>query len=178
MAKDLSKILNVANDFYNGAVKGAKKDNYTINRVATKNNMAKNLDLTKTINKTKSVINNTPNIKTKVTRNKNIPNIPVNKPTAAMKAGDWAGSGIRSSVKSYKVMPDDEKGIFKAIQQGHQKTDAKGNIIKNADGKGELDMKKIAGTAVTVGVAGRIVTGGGLYRDRYGNVNLPGIPFI
>lgn len=69
MAKDFSKILNVANDFYNGAVKGTKKATYTINRVASKNNLAKNLDVTKTINKSKKVIsNNAPNMKIKANK--------------------------------------------------------------------------------------------------------------
>ena len=27
-------------------------------------------------------------------------------------------------------------------------------------------------------MAGRVVTGGGIYRDKNGNVNLPGVPFI
>lgn len=168
MAKDFSKILNVANDFYNGAAKGAKKANYTINKVATKNNMAKNLNVSKTMNKTKNVIkNNAPNMKTKVIRNKNIPNTPVNKPNAAMKAGDWAGGGIRESIKSYKKMGNNEKSIIGAIKDGHKTADKTG-----------YDMGKIAGTAFSVGVAGRIASGGGLYRDKYGNTNLPGVPFI
>lgn len=43
---------------------------------------------------------------------------------------------------------------------------------------GKMDYKKVAGTAATVGIAGRVATGGGLYRDRYGKVNIPGLPFI
>lgn len=56
---------------------------------------------------------------------------------------------------------------MKSIQKGHMK----------ADGK-TYDMGKIAGTTFSVGVAGRIATGGGLYKDKYGNTNLPGVPFI
>lgn len=67
-------------------------------------------------------------------------------------------------------MADKDKSILGAIKQGHQKI--------GADGKAQYDMGKIAGTTFSVGVAGRIATGGGLYRDRYGNTNLPGIPFI
>lgn len=58
--------------------------------------------------------------------------------------------------------------------------DVKGSIAKAhmKQGTQQLDMKKVAGTAATIGVAGRVATGGGLYRDRYGNVNVPGLPFI
>lgn len=61
----------------------------------------------------------------------------------------------------------DDKSIVKAIKQGHKK----------ADGKG-YDMGKIAGTTFSLGVAGRIASGGGLYKDKYGNTNLPGVPFV
>ena len=43
---------------------------------------------------------------------------------------------------------------------------------------GKISGTRVAGTAVTAGVAGRVATGGGIYRDRYGNVNVPGVPFI
>ena len=70
------------------------------------------------------------------------------------------------------------KGItdsFKARESGATAFDAirKGHMVN-----GHISAKKVAGTAFTVGVAGRVVTGGGLYRDRYGNFNLPGVPFI
>lgn len=180
MAKDFSKILNVASDFYNGATKGAKKASWTVNKVAKKNNMAKNLDVTKTINKSKKIVENTqkhhniPNMKVKTS---NIPRTPLKKkvnmnPSAATKAGNWAGGGTRDSINIYKKMADEEKSMLGALKQGHKKVDAKGNLTDN------YDMGKIAGTTFSVGVAGRIATGGGLYKDKYGNTNLPGIPFI
>lgn len=55
----------------------------------------------------------------------------------------------------------------KALRSAHMNTAGTG-----------LDYKKVAGTAATVGIAGRVATGGGLYRDRYGNINVPGLPFI
>ncbi|MGL4878006.1 MAG: hypothetical protein ACRC4Q_08150 [Paraclostridium dentum] len=67
-----------------------------------------------------------------------------------------------------------EVKLGQAIKKGHSKT-----IINDAGQKQEvLSKSKIAGTVATVGVAGRVASGGGLYRDKYGNVNLPGIPFI
>ena len=50
--------------------------------------------------------------------------------------------------------------------------DDAGNIVR------ELNTKAIAGTAITAGMAARIATGGGLYRDRNGDTNIPVIPFI
>lgn len=80
--------------------------------------------------------------------------------------------GIRDSARKYNNAANSGKPIKlkEAIKQGHQKI--------GADGKAQYDMGKIAGTTFSVGVAGRIVTGGGLYKDKYGNTNLPGIPFI
>lgn len=57
------------------------------------------------------------------------------------------------------------QGIFEAIGNAHMK-----------DGK--VDLAKAAGTFMTVSAAGRIASGGGLYKDRYGNPNLIGVPFI
>lgn len=51
-------------------------------------------------------------------------------------------------------------------------------VDKSAPNGSRLSKSKVAGTAATIGIAGRVATGGGLYRDRYGNVNVPGLPFI
>lgn len=73
--------------------------------------------------------------------------------------------GISGSASHYMQTPKANRSVMNSIKAGHMTN-------------GNLDMKKVAGTAATVGVAGRIATGGGLYRDRYGNVNVPGLPFI
>lgn len=168
MAGNLSKVINATSDFYNGATKGAKKATWTVNKVSQKNNMAKNLNVANSIKRTNSVIKNNPNtIRTNyIYRGLDKKQININ-PSLSAKAGDFIGSGTRESVSKYRQMDGKDKSLIKAIHQGHQK----------ADGSG-LDMKKIAGTTVGIGVAGRIATGGGLYRDRYGNVNLPGVPFV
>lgn len=41
-----------------------------------------------------------------------------------------------------------------------------------------LNYKAIAGTYVGAATVGRLATGGGLYKDRNGNNNLIGVPFI
>lgn len=86
------------------------------------------------------------------------------------KAGAYMGNsaalkGITGSFLEYSKMAENKKSVLGAIKAGH-----------SVDG--HLSAKRIAGTAFTAGVAGRVVTGGGLYRDRYGNFNLPGVPFI
>lgn len=43
---------------------------------------------------------------------------------------------------------------------------------------GKWNAKAIAGTYVGAAAAGRVLTGGGLYRDSTGNVNIPVVPFI
>lgn len=73
--------------------------------------------------------------------------------------------GISGSASHYMQTPKANRSVMNSIKAGHMTN-------------GNLDMKKVAGTAATVGVAGRVATGGGLYRDRYGNVNVPGLPFI
>jgi len=42
----------------------------------------------------------------------------------------------------------------------------------------QLDWGKIAGSYIGVSAAGRVLSGGGIYKDRHGNTNLIGIPFI
>lgn len=91
--------------------------------------------------------------------------------TAAINAKPLGG--IADSARHYMTTPKSGRNALEAIKQGHM-------INKTIDGKqvSQLSMGKVAGTAATVGVAGRVATGGGLYRDRYGNINVPGLPFI
>lgn len=91
---------------------------------------------------------------------------------AGRKTADFLGGGVKGTVKAMKrtdATTGQKVGLGKALKTGHS------NIV---NGKPQLSAKKVAGTAVGVGVAGRVATGGGLYRDRYGNVNVPGLPFI
>ena len=75
--------------------------------------------------------------------------------------GDAIGGGIRDSYRSLKA----GKGVSNALKAGFTKG-------------GNVRMDRVAGAAFAVGAAGRVATGGGLYRDRYGRVNVPGVPFI
>lgn len=65
---------------------------------------------------------------------------------------------------------------YKGIQDGQGIFEAIGNAHKNDDGS--FNARRIGGTFMTVSAAARIASGGGVYKDRYGNPNLIGVPFI
>lgn len=82
--------------------------------------------------------------------------------TTGHKIGSFLGSGTRETIENMK----NKDSFGKAIKKAHTKS------------TGGLDMKKAAGTYMTASTAGRIVTGGGLTKDKNGNTNIIGIPFI
>jgi hypothetical protein len=65
---------------------------------------------------------------------------------------------------------------YKGIQDGQGIFEAIGNAHKNDDGS--INWRRAAGTFMTASAAARIASGGGVYKDRYGNPNLIGVPFI
>ena len=79
--------------------------------------------------------------------------------------GDMIGGGVRSAMRSKKGGHD----IQTALASG---------FTKKVGGESQLRMGRVAGAAFGASVAGRIATGGGTYRDRYGRINVPGVPFI
>ena len=92
------------------------------------------------------------------------------KPTVGNIMGDAAIGGYRDTYKGAQAALKGGAGYKDAIKQGL-------NVgFKNADGT--LNTGRVAGAVVTAGVVGRVASGGGLYKDRYGNTNLIGVPFI
>lgn len=91
------------------------------------------------------------------------------KPTFAQQSGDFFGGGIRETVKNYKS-GETAGNVFGSFAKAHTKLDADGNRV--------IDLKRAAGTYMTASIGARVISGGGLYKDRNGNTNLPGIPFI
>lgn len=104
------------------------------------------------------------------------------------KMGDFLSDGIRKSAKDYnkaktvfankraegltgEELAKYRPSVVTAIKNGH-------SVFDEDIGERYLNPKAVAGTAMAVGIAGRVATGGGLYRDQYGNFNVPGIPFI
>ena len=97
------------------------------------------------------------------------------------KAGNFLGGGIRESIKDYKVAKEAfDQGTTKhapsirtALRKGHTvENTVNGKTVKT------LDKKAVAGSVVAASAAGRVATGGGLYRDKDGNTNIIGVPFI
>ena len=79
--------------------------------------------------------------------------------------GDYANSyfgGISDTYKGTKA----GNGFWNSLESAH----------KNADGTMRWD--RVAGTYAAAALGSRVISGGGLYKDKYGNTNLPGIPFI
>lgn len=74
--------------------------------------------------------------------------------------------GYRDTIKSLNK----GNGMKKALQDGFTRV--------ADDGTRKLHAGRVAGAVMTASVAGRVATGGGLYRDRYGRINVPGVPFI
>lgn len=87
--------------------------------------------------------------------------------TFGTRLGDNLVGGYRDTIKGMKG---------KDLTMSNVKAAAKTAFSDPKTGK--LSTGKVAGAVVTAGVAGRVVTGGGLYRDRNGAVNIPGIPLL
>ena len=79
--------------------------------------------------------------------------------------GDMIGGGVRNAVRSKKGGHD----IQTALTSG---------FTRKVGGESQIRMGRVAGAAFGAGVVGRVATGGGTYRDRYGRINVPGVPFI
>ena len=77
-------------------------------------------------------------------------------------AKDFFFGGAIDSYNNYQS----GMGVIDSVVKAHQ----------NADGS--TNMMRAAGTFVTASAAARVASGGGLYKDRYGNPNLIGVPFI
>lgn len=73
---------------------------------------------------------------------------------------------LGGSIDSYNNMRNTDMGIFESINAAHRNDD------------GSLNIRRAAGSFVAASAAARVASGGGAYKDRYGNPNLIGVPFI
>lgn len=80
------------------------------------------------------------------------------------KLGNFVGGGIRDT---YHNMNKKDMKFGEALKKAHYK-----------DGTETLSKTKMAGTYIGVSAAGRVATGGGVMKDKNGNTNVIGIPFI
>ena len=82
--------------------------------------------------------------------------------------------------RSWKDYANDYFGgigdTYKGVRDGGNFWDALESAHKNDDGS--LRWGRVAGTYAAASVGARVISGGGLYKDRYGNSNIPGVPFI
>jgi hypothetical protein len=70
------------------------------------------------------------------------------------------------AIDSYNNIKNTDMGIFESISAAHRNDD------------GSLNIRRAAGSFVAASAAARVASGGGAYKDRYGNPNLIGVPFI
>lgn len=68
------------------------------------------------------------------------------------------------------------KDTYKGFQETGDFMGSMKNAFTNPDNT--LNAARIGGAAMTTMAAGRVLTGGGIYKDRYGNNNLIGVPFL
>jgi hypothetical protein len=73
---------------------------------------------------------------------------------------------LGGAIDSYNNMRNTDMGIFESINAAHRNDD------------GSLNIRRAAGSFVAASAAARVASGGGAYKDRYGNPNLIGVPFI
>jgi hypothetical protein len=184
------RMLGFADEFMEGASKGVSK-NIRVNSL--KSNMTKsqlkNLNLKsgreaairtaanrtgKSVNEVSQAMANGQRVtfgkgNLNLSNKQTILNNKVN-PTLGNKMGDAMIGGYRDMYRSAQSSLAGGAGYKDAIRQGFNAG------FRNTDGT--LNTARVAGGVATAGVVARVATGGGLYRDRNGSFNVPGIPLI
>lgn len=96
------------------------------------------------------------------------------------KIGDSIGGGFRDTYRSMKAGHNIKDALSAGFTKkvGGEWVNIGNGMKQKVGGKSQIRMDRVVGAAFGVGVAGRVATGGGIYRDRYGRVNVPGVPFI
>lgn len=94
--------------------------------------------------------------------------------------GDMIGGGVRNTARSLKGGHDIKTALSSGFTKkvGGEIKDIGNGKFARVGGESQINLGRVAGAAFGVSMAGRVATGGGLYRDRYGRVNVPGVPFI
>ena len=70
--------------------------------------------------------------------------------------------------------------LKKALKMAEGKNPGNVDRIKSAfyNQRGDLSYGRIAGGYIGLSAAGRAATGGGIYRDQYGDFDVAGVPLI
>lgn len=150
------KMLGFADDFMEGATKGTGA---TIRNSVTslKSNMTKNQLKNLSVDVPKINKSGAQRVSQQIVQGNN---------SIGAQVGDAMIGGYRDTIKGMKGKDVSLSNVKNAANAAFRNTD------------GSMNMKRVAGAAATASIAGRVATGGGLYRDKYGDVNLPGIPLI
>lgn len=168
-AKLAKSMLGFADDFISGAAKGVGDGHIIRNSV---NNLKSNMTvgqiktLNRAMNKKVSTASKVARTQFRTGRTLAYTGQKALRPNVSMGArlGDAMGAGYREAFKGAKT--GGVKGATSAFKKAHL----------NADGS--LNKARVAGTFATTSLAARVATGGGLYKDRNGNNNIAGLPFI
>ena len=104
----------------------------------------------------------------------------LSKISSSYKIGDAIGGGFRDTYRSMKAGHNIKDALSAGFTKkvGGEWVNIGNGMKQKVGGKSQIRMDRVVGAAFGVSVAGRVATGGGLYRDRYGRVNVPGVPFI
>ena len=108
-----------------------------------------------------------------------------------------SGNAFKKAATGQKILHSNEHIVSKAVQGalnngfgavevgarmigagGLEKQGFKKAVADTFMKDGNLNYGKIAGSYIGVSAAARVATGGGLYKDRNGNTNIAGVPFI
>lgn len=153
--KGMSKGVDKGRKF---VVDGNKLSNKSIKDVSVKYR-ERNKDAVDTIRKVRVAMNNN---KDNVNLGKKYVSQTKANNSFGVHVGDFLGGTTRDTIKNYKA---GETNVLKAFNEANKTN-------------GKYDMKKVAGSYVAATSAGRVISGGGITKDRNGNSNLIGIPFI
>lgn len=94
----------------------------------------------------------------------------------------WTGTKVNGTRKAVNNIGNFTGGIEAVgkVVGGEDIKSALNSTFRHQTGEnaGKLNYGKIAGSYIGAAAAGRIVTGGGAYKDGNGNSNLIGVPFV
>lgn len=95
---------------------------------------------------------------------------------AITKAYDFLSKGAKASNAAYKTGKT-AGDLLGSVKAGHMMSKVVEEGGKQVT-KQVADYGAIAGSYIAASAVGRVATGGGLTRDRNGNSNIIGIPFV